>query len=360
MNAAMSDTRGRSCRTPRMRAGRMAGSSAAEVPGPTSRPRLRAWVAHLMAFLMVLLALPAVAADADLKVTLLGTGSPNPQPDRFSMSTLVEAGDTKLLFDAGRGSSIRLWQAGVSLGRIDAVFLTHYHSDHTIGLPDLLLTGWIDTPYGRRKSPLTVIGPTGVVALTKGITAAYADDIRTRIDDEALPPAGATFDAREFTGDGSVVYDQGGVKVTAFEVDHGDKIKPAFGYRIDYKGRSVVISGDTRRSENLVKYARGVDLLIHEVALVNEAALAANAGFRHIMAHHISPEEAASVFAAARPKLAVYSHLVFLSDARFPRPTIDMLIERTRKAYSGPFVVGQDLMAFTVGDQVTTAAPPRP
>ena len=360
MNAEISNGSEPRCCTRPMLARRTGLSVAAEVPGHSFRRSLRALAIHLVALLILILTLPAVAADADLKVTLLGTGSPNPQPDRFSMSTLVEAGESKLLFDAGRGSSIRLWQAGVSLGRIDAVFLTHYHSDHTIGLPDLLLTGWIDTPYGRRKSPLTVIGPTGVVALTKGITAAYADDIRTRIDDESLPPAGATFNAREFKSDGSVVYDQGGVKVTAFEVDHGDKIKPAFGYRIDYKGRSVVISGDTRRSENLVKYARGVDLLIHEVALVNEEALAANAGFRYIMAHHLSPEEAASVFEAARPKLAVYSHLVFLTDARFTKPTIDMLIERTRKQYSGPFVVGQDLMSFTVGDQVVTDPPTRP
>src|SRR3982751_3585950 len=108
-----------------------------------------AWIVILVGALT----LPARAAD-ELKVTLLGTGSPNPQADRFSMSTLVEAGGTRLLIDAGRGSSVRLWQLGVSLGSIDAVFLTHFHSDHTIGLPDLWLTGWIDTPYGPRHTPL--------------------------------------------------------------------------------------------------------------------------------------------------------------------------------------------------------------
>ena len=107
---------------------------------------IRALVTSVLA-----LALAGAAHGADeLKVTLLGTGSPNPDIHRFSMSTLVEAGEQKLLFDAGRGSSMRLWQMQVPLGRIDAIFLTHYHSDHTIGLPDLWLTGWIGTPYGRR------------------------------------------------------------------------------------------------------------------------------------------------------------------------------------------------------------------
>jgi ribonuclease Z len=191
-------------------------------------------------------------AAGDFKVTLLGTGSPNPSIERFSMATLVEAGGQKLLFDVGRGSTIRLWQIGVPIGKIDAVFLTHLHSDHTIGLPDILLTGWIGTPYGRRKQPLTLIGPDGTLGLARGLEAAYAGDIKTRIADEHLPPEGAQLATREFTGNGVTVFERDGVKVTAFEVDHGDKIKPAYGYRIDFNGHSALISGDTRRSENLV------------------------------------------------------------------------------------------------------------
>ena len=306
----------------------------------------------LLAALMLCSASFTHAADDDFKVTLLGTGSPNPSIQRFSMSTLVEVGGLKLLFDAGRGSSIRLWQIGVPLGNLDAVFLTHYHSDHTIGLPDIWLTGWIDTPYGRRKQPLSVIGPKGAVALARGLEAAYADDVRTRVEDEKLSAEAARIDAREFGGDGSVVFQRGGVKVTSFEVDHGDKIKPAYGYRIDYNGHSTVISGDTRRSENLIRFAKGVDLLIHEVCMVNEEALAANAGFQAIVSHHLTPLEAGAVFTAAKPKLAVYSHIVFLSDAKFPRPTEEALMEQTRKSYAGPLVIGQDLMAFSVGDEV--------
>ena len=133
------------------------------------------------------------------------------------------------------------------------------------------------------------------------------------------PPLRREFDAREFSGNGNVVFERDGVEVIAFEVDHGDAIKPAYGYRINYKGRSVLISGDTRRSDNLLKFARGVDLLIHEVAIGNDDAVAANPGFRAILAHHVTPVEAGALFAIAKPKLAVYSHLVVSLETRGSR-----------------------------------------
>ena len=314
---------------------------------------LRAWCGIVAAACLIGMSpLDADAQPNDFKVTLLGTGSPRPDFDRFSMSTLVQAGGMNLMFDVGRGSAIRLWQIGVPLGSIDAVFLTHYHSDHTSGLPDLWLTGGIDVQYGRRRQALSVFGPRGVVALTNGIGAAWADDVKIRIADEGLSPEVARFDAHEFSGNGTVVFERNGVKVIAFEVDHGEKIKPAYGYRVDYRGHSVAISGDTRRSENPMSFARGVDLLIHEVATFNEQAHAANPGFQAILAHHVTPGEAGEVFASVKPKLAVYSHILFTSDAKFPRPTVEDLLQQTRKTYSGPLIVGKDLMSFTIGDSV--------
>ena len=102
---------------------------------------------------------------SDFRVTLLGTGTPIPRPDRFGPSTLVEAGDQKLLIDAGRGATIRLYQLGVPMGRIDVLFLTHYHSDHTSGVPDFWLTGWLGSHYARRTKPMRVIGPVGAKVL---------------------------------------------------------------------------------------------------------------------------------------------------------------------------------------------------
>ena len=155
---------------------------------------------------------------------------------------------------------------------------------------------------------------------------------------------------QEFDGDG-VVYDTGGLKVIAFEVDHGAAIKPAFGYRIEYAGRTVAISGDTRRSENVARYGTGADLLIHEVAIVRPE-LAAEPYIQRIMAHHTTAREAGAIFARTQPKLAAFTHLVFLASEKVPPASIDDLIAETRQAYDGPLVVGEDRMSFEIGETV--------
>jgi ribonuclease Z len=166
-----------------------------------------------------------MTASGDFKVTLLGTGAPTPRPDRFGPSTLIEAGDQKLLIDAGRGAAIRLYQLNVPLGQLDALLLTHYHSDHTSGIPDVWLTGWLTSHFGTRTKPFRVIGPVGAKLLMENLERAYALDIKIRIADEKLPPAGVAVHVEEFDNDG-VVYEKNGVKVIAFEVDHGEMIKP--------------------------------------------------------------------------------------------------------------------------------------
>jgi ribonuclease Z len=291
-------------------------------------------------------------ADSDFKVTLLGTGTPIPDPDRFGPSTLVEAGNQKLLFDAGRGATIRLRQInsvkGTIMSRIDALFLTHYHSDHTLGIPDLWLTGWL---ANSRKQPFRLIGPVGAKSLMAGLESAYALDIKIRLEDEKLPPDAIATIVEEFEKDG-VVYDKDGVKVTAFTVDHGAAIKPAVGYRIEYKDRAVVISGDTRYDQNVIKYSTGVDLLIHEVCVVRPELLS-NIYIQRVVDHHTSPREAGQVFSLAKPKLAVYSHLVFLASDKVPRATVDDIVAGTRETYDGPLQVGADLMSFEIGDTIT-------
>ena len=287
----------------------------------------------------------------DFKVTLLGTGVPTPRPDRFGPSTLIEAGDQKLLIDAGRGAAIRLYQLGVPLGQINALLLTHYHSDHTSGIPDLWLTGWLTAHFAGRTCPFRVVGPTGAKDLMRGLEIAYAADIKIRIADEKLSPVAAAVEVAEFTGDG-IVYDQDGVKVIAFEVDHGEAIKPAYGYRIEYSGRVVVMSGDTRYCENVVRHGAGADLLIHEVAIAPAALLAEPRVWR-IMAHHTTPREAGVVFSRANPKVAAYTHIVFLSDDQTPPATIAELVRETRESYGGPLEIGEDLMSFEVGEVVS-------
>jgi ribonuclease Z len=287
----------------------------------------------------------------DFKVTLLGTGTPIPSPERFGPSTLIEAGDQKLLIDAGRGATIRLYQLKIPIGRIDALLLTHFHSDHTSGIPDVWLTGWLESHFGTRNTPFRVIGPVGAVSLMSHLEQAYAADIRIRIADEKLPPDGAAIAVTEYDRDG-VVYEKNGVKVIAFEVDHGDLIKPAYGYRIEYGGRVAVISGDTRYNDNVIKYGVGADLLVHEVAAARPE-LMKETYVQRIIGHHVTPREAGMVFALTKPKLAAFTHVVQLAGDRIQPLTLDEMAAETRETYDGPLQFGEDLMCFEIGDTVT-------
>jgi ribonuclease Z len=287
--------------------------------------------------------LPAVhAEDATFRVTLLGSGTPGLSPDRFGPSTLIEAGNQKFLVDVGRGATIRLFQLHIPLSKIDAVFFTHYHSDHTIGLPDLLLTGWLAPAL--RAQPLHVVGPTGAKTLLSGLANAYSGDIKGREENQHLPPEGVAANVDEFANDG-IVYDRSGIKVTAFAVEHG--IKPAYGYRIDFDGRSVLLSGDTNLSENLMKYGAGVNLVIHEVAVIGPELLKLPA-FQTIMSIHTTPCQAGTAFARIHPKLAVYTHVTQIGTPASPPPGIAEIIKETRQTYTGPLVVGEDLMTFDI------------
>jgi ribonuclease Z len=281
------------------------------------------------------------ASPDNLKIVLLGTGvGPPVNLQQFGASTLVEAGSVRLLFDCGRGATIRLTQIGVPLGSISRVFLTHLHSDHVIQLPDLLLTGWVG---GGRSIPLEVWGPEGTRDMMDHVQQAFAFDIHMRRDvDERAPGNGIKVMSHDVKP--GVVFDQDGVKVTAFLVDHSP-VTPAFGYRVDYRGHSAVLSGDTRVSENLIRIAQGVDVLVHEVLDADtvrgwfpsnpEVAAA-------ILAKHTTPEQAGEVFARVKPRLALYSHA----------PNAERVIAQTRKTYAGPLQGAEDMLPIEIGEKI--------
>lgn len=288
-----------------------------------------------------------------LHVALCGAGSPLPDPLRSGPCTAVMAGERLYIVDAGGGASRTLSRLRIPQGAIDAILLTHFHSDHIDGLGELLMQRWAN---GTAVAPTPVIGPAGVEEVVRGFGLAYAPDEGYRIahhGEAVMPPAGAGAVARPFppprAGEPVVVLDDGDLRITAFRVEHAP-VEPAVGYRFDYAGRSVVISGDTSPSEEVRRQAAGVDLLVHEalaphlVALLTEGAREAGRDnlvtiTEDILDYHTTPVEAARIAAEAGVGFLLYNHIV----PPLPlTPLVDAFTEGVDAVYAGPFRVGRD------------------
>jgi ribonuclease Z len=318
---------------------------------------------------LTMAALPLVAAQRlaidtsrdlpdGLHVALCGTGSPFPDAGRAGPCTLVQAGQRLFVFDAGNGAVRNIGRMGFNHGRIDAVFLTHFHSDHIDGLGELLLQRWV---AGANRQPVPVHGPRGVTQLVDGLMQAYRMDQAYRVahhGDATVPASGFGAAAQTFTTSGSepvVLLRDAELEISAFAVDHAP-VHPAVGYRIRYKGRSVVLSGDTKPSDAVRSAATGADLLLHEalslpmLAVLREAARAQGRSnlatvFHDITDYHSTPEQAAATARDAQVRYLVLNHIVpplpytalektFLGDA----PSV----------FGGPLRVGRDGDLFSL------------
>jgi ribonuclease BN (tRNA processing enzyme) len=278
------------------------------------------------------------AADSTT-VVLLGTGGPRPDPATSGPATAIVVGRRVFLFDAGPGVERRLSAAGLPIDGVSAVFVTHLHSDHTLGLPDLIFTSWV---MGRRL-PLQMYGPRGLRAMTDHIIAAWSEDVAIRTNGlEHETPGGYRVAVHEISP--GVVYDSGDVKVTAIPVLHGDW-KEAYGYRIDTPDRSIVISGDTRPSPALAAAARGVDVLIHEVYPESRVAPENRPGGqdwpRYLRAFHTSDVELGRLAATAGPKLLILHHVV-----RGAGADAEVIAGIRKGGFQGRVVIGKDLERY--------------
>lgn len=321
-------------------------------------------VHRVLVLLLLLLCMPMPRAghaqppdtEPDIRVVLLGTaGGPVIRSGRVGIGTLVLAGDQVLLFDVGRGVPGALRRV-VRPADVTAIFLTHLHSDHVVAIPELYLFPWASE---GRRTPFRIQGPSGTRAMMEHLQAAFAYDIHVRRDiDEHFPAEGIAVEATDIAP--GIVFEADGVTVTAFLVDHAP-IEPAYGYRVDYRGRSVVLSGDTKPSQELIRFAKGADLLIHEVGRwKDDPALAGDQDevlpnsltrrqMRVIAAHHTDPVEAGEVFAQAGPRLAVFSHYAMASGD---------LLSLVRRNHGGRVEIGEDGMVIEIGDEVRVRPPP--
>jgi ribonuclease BN (tRNA processing enzyme) len=272
-------------------------------------------------------------------VITLGTGGPNPDPSRQGPATAVTWGDRLFLFDAGTGVERQLRAAGLPISGPTALFITHLHSDHTLGLADLILTSWVM----RRTRPFTIYGPRGTQKMVHDLMAAFAEDIRIRTQGLEHETAGGwRVRVREIRP--GVVFDSGGVRVRAIPVRHGSW-REAYGYEVEAAGRRMVISGDTRPSDSLAAAAVDADILVHEVYPSSRVATEDRAGGKdwpaYLRSFHTSDEELGVLAARAHPKLLVLTHVV-----RMGATDSEVVAGIRRGGYTGPLVVAKDLDRF--------------
>ena len=284
-----------------------------------------------------------------LKITLLGTGIPNPDMNAFGTSTLIEAGDEVVMLDCGRGVVIRLAQAGYPLGYVDTIIISHYHSDHFSGLFDLAMTGTIQQPFSNRGGPLHVYGPPGIDDIAEGAWQATKPDRDIRVADHEIDPEHMRIIPYTYEQEG-VVYDRGGLRIIAIEVDHGEFIRPAYAFRVEYGGHVFVHSHDTRYNENLIAQAQGADVFIHEIAAARPQTLIDYPRIQVAIDHHATPEDVGRVFTQTRPKLAMLTHLVMLPP---DPPTIEELCAGVATEYDGIVLVAEDLMTIEIGNSIS-------
>jgi ribonuclease BN (tRNA processing enzyme) len=289
---------------------------------------------------------PEPLPPGQTKVVLLGTGTPAANPDRSGPATAIVVDDTAYLVDLGPGVVRRASAAAsgrniaaLQPGRLRVAFLTHLHSDHTVGYPDLIFTPWT---LGRRV-PLEVYGPKGLKAMTGHLLEAYKVDIETRTNPEGNQrtfPDGYKVNAREVVS--GVVFKDARVTVTAFATTHAME---SYGYRFDTPGRSIVVSGDTNPAQATIDACRGCDLLVHEVHTEGWLAARPEAGgappgtFRRFSEkYHTTTSQLAELARQARPKLLILYHYNSVS---FEELQAEMM-----KLYAGHFVIGRDLDVY--------------
>jgi ribonuclease BN (tRNA processing enzyme) len=303
----------------------------------------------LTLFLLGILCIPGLAqqdfSDSEVtKLVLLGTGNPNPSPEQSGCALALVVNDTPYIVDFGPGlirkaAALTAQYGGpmekLQIQNLNTAFLTHLHSDHTIGYPDLIFTPWV---MGR-EVPLSVYGPTGTGSMTDHILEAYRADIQYRVyGSEPTNDQGWRVNCKEFDQEGEI-YRDSNIVVEAFPVTHGTWPN-AWGYRFTTPDKVIVISGDCKPSEKVAEYAKGADILVHEVYSKAGYDTKPDAWKAYHAEHHTSTLELAEIASLARPGKLILYHILFWGHSE------QDLLDEIKTGYDGQVIVGQDLDIF--------------
>ena len=293
-------------------------------------------------FIFLLLLSTSTSIYADLiKITILGSGTPRVNIDRFSQSILVEHKKDKFLFDAGRGALLRLNQSNILPNEIHNIFFTHLHSDHILGFADILMTGWV---Y-HRKSPLNIYGPKGTKDFVDNTLKAFNEDIIVR------SKAPESLDKKNLRSNITIIEDgykikKNGLTIEAFSVKH-EPFTHAFGFKIFNDKYCMIISGDTTYTENVIRKAKNCDLLIHEIAHASENTLKKFPKAKGVISYHTDISQISQIVNKVKPRLTVLNHVLSLDGS-----SDDEILKLLKEYTNHDVLIAKDLMTIDLKEEI--------
>ena len=295
---------------------------------------------RIFLFLFLIILSSNIYADI-IKVTILGSGTPRVNIDRFSQSILVEHKNDKFLFDAGRGALLRLNQSRILPNEIENIFFTHLHSDHILGFSDILMTGWV---YHRKK-PLNIFGPPGTINFVDSTIKSFEEDIKVR----SLPPE--SLNVENLNSNIEIIYDgftykKNGLSIETFAVKH-EPFTYAFGFKIFNSKYCMVISGDTTYSEQVIEKTKNCDLLIHEIAHASEHTLEKYPKAKGVISYHTDASQVSKIINTVKPRLTILNHVLSLDGS-----SDEQILNEIKKNTNHKVLIAKDLMTIDLKDEI--------
>ena len=295
---------------------------------------------RIFLFLSLIILASNIYADI-IKVTILGSGTPRVNIDRFSQSILIEHKNDKFLFDAGRGALLRLNQSRILPNEIENIFFTHLHSDHILGFSDILMTGWV---YHRQK-PLNIFGPPGTINFVDSTIKSFEEDIKVR----SLPPE--SLNVENLKSNIEIIYDdftykKNGLTIETFAVKH-EPFTYAFGFKIFNSKYCMVISGDTTYSEKVIEKTKNCDLLIHEIAHASEHTLEKYPKAKGVISYHTDASQVSKIINTVKPRLTILNHVLSLDGS-----SDEQILNEIKKNTKHKVLIAKDLMTIDLKDEI--------